>query len=424
MNRTPRQFLIGLLFIVSLARGQNCTVTSVGFQPLSQLGAGTYKGYRGGLYPNGQNQPPSSHDSLGRAFALQVKPLNAVGGLDPTKGKVVLLSIGMSNTTQEFSTFVPMANADPAKNPQLVIVDGAQGGQTASLIADPNASFWTTVDQRLASAGVTRQQVQVVWLKEANAGPTQAFPVHAQMLQNNLETIVRNLKSNYPNLKITYCSSRTYGGYATSTLNPEPYAYESGFSVKWVIEKQINGDATLAAIGATPVAPWVAWGPYLWADGTTQRVDGFSWQCADVVTSDGTHPSSTGQQKVATLLLNFFKSEPTATPWFLKSTPTSADQHGGNPVGGFVLFQNYPNPFNPTTTIHFILMRNERARIGVYDLLGREVATLLNEELQAGEHEAKFSGETSQGEKLPSGIYLYRLQTSSAWQEKAMVLVK
>jgi hypothetical protein len=413
-----------LMFISSWSWGQNCTNTSVGYKPLPELGSALYKNYQGGLYPSGQNQRPASHDSLGRALSLQVKPLNANGFVDALGGKIVLLSIGMSNTTQEFSAFLPLATADPLKNPQLVIVDGAQGGQTASIIADPNANFWTVIDQRLAAAGVTRQQVQVAWVKEANAGPTQAFPTHAQMLQSNLESVVRNLKSKYPNIKIAYCSSRTYGGYATSTLNPEPYAYESGFSVKWLIEKQINGDPTLAANGVAPVTPWLAWGPYLWADGTTPRSDGFTWQCSDVVTSDGTHPSNSGQQKVANLLLNFFKSEPTAIPWFLKSTPTSADEHGGNPVAGFVLYQNYPNPFNPTTTIHFILTRNEHARLGVYDLLGRETATLVNEELPAGEHVAKFSGETSKGESLPSGIYLYRLQTNSAMQQKAMVLVK
>ena len=48
-----------------------------------------------------------------------------------------------------------------------------------------------------------------------------------------------------PNVKLAYLSSRTYGGYATTPLNPEPYAYESGFSVKWLIEGQLKGEAAL-----------------------------------------------------------------------------------------------------------------------------------------------------------------------------------
>lgn len=70
------------------------------------------------------------------------------------------------------------------------------------------------------------------------------------------------------------------------------------------------------------VAPWLAWGPYLWADGTAARSDGFTWLCSDLE-SDYTHPSATGGVvKVARQLLAFFKTDPTATPWFLRKTLT------------------------------------------------------------------------------------------------------
>lgn len=113
------------------------------------------KDYPGGLYPNGQNTHPAAHDSLSRALAAEIKPRDTSGALDALNGKIVLLSIGMSNATQEFSVFKAMADTDGVKNPQLVIVDGAQGGQTALVISDPNANFWTVVGQRLTTAGVT-----------------------------------------------------------------------------------------------------------------------------------------------------------------------------------------------------------------------------------------------------------------------------
>ena len=64
-------------------------------------------------------------------------------------------------------------------------------------------------------------------------------------------------------------------------------------------------------------APWLAWGAYLWANGTKPRSDGLVWQCSDTQ-SDGTHPSATGQEKVAELLLKFFKVDQTANTWFVR----------------------------------------------------------------------------------------------------------
>ena len=314
--------------VLWLAAAADCAKTSVGLIPLNDLGANFYKDKQGGLYPQGSNTRPAAHESAGAAQARAIQPLNANGQPD-ANGRIVLVSIGMSNTTQEFSTFKPMADSDPGKNPKLVIVDGAQGGMTASEISNPNSSryqqFWTTVDTRLASAGVTPAQVQIAWVKEANAGPTDAFPTHALTLKSQYALIAQILRTRFPNIRIAYYSSRIYAGYATTTLNPEPYAYESGFAVKWMIEEQINGSADLnfdPARGAVK-APWLAWGPYLWADGTKPRSDGLIYVCSDFA-NDGTHPAAGGaRQKVAQMLLAFFKGDSAARSWFLSSSAGS-----------------------------------------------------------------------------------------------------
>jgi len=140
------------------ARAQNCTGTSVGSTPLSDLGPGLYKGFPGGLYPGGLGVLPADHLTSALRIATRLVPRDALGNPSPA-GKLVLLSIGMSNTTAEFATFVPLANADPRKSPSVVLVDGAQGGQTASIIRTPNASFWTVVGQRLAAASTSAAQV-------------------------------------------------------------------------------------------------------------------------------------------------------------------------------------------------------------------------------------------------------------------------
>jgi len=311
-----------LLFFAPPSRAANCNGTSTGFVPLTDLGGGTYQGFAGGLYPDGSNLRPISHDqALDRTGRVML--LDAQGQPDAIGGRIVLLSVGMSNTTQEFSAFIPLANSDPGKNSRLTIVDGAEGGQDATLISNPGAVYWTHVDQKLAAAGVTPQQVEAVWLKEARAGPTEAFPNDAAILRDELRSIVQIIKSRYPNTRSVYLSSRTYAGYATSSLNPEPFAYQSGFAVKWLIEEQLAGSATLNFDpGKGPVmAPWLAWAAYLWADGLNARADGLTWACSDFQSSDGTHPSDQGRAKVAHLLLDFFKSDPTTAPWFTDCFP-------------------------------------------------------------------------------------------------------
>lgn len=308
----------------------DCTLTNLNITPIPDLGYEFYKGFPGGRYPHFSNSPPPAHFAASVNIANSgIKPLDVNGNEDEANGKIVMTSIGMSNTTQEFATggaaaFKPTADADPAKDSRLIIVDGAQGGQPSTSWTNRNATTWSMLHSRLANAGVNSNQVQVLWMKQARATPPNNFPLHAQRLQEDLEQILRNAKFHFPNLKIAYVSSRTRSysvGAPEGTLNPEPQAFESAFSVKWMIEKQISGDASLnfdSAKGEV-VAPLILWGPYLWADGTAGRSDGFLWLCSDL-SSDLTHPSGSGVRKVGAQLLAFFKTDSTTTPWFLKKT--------------------------------------------------------------------------------------------------------
>jgi len=85
----------------------------------------------------------------------------------------------------------------------------------------------------------------------------------------------------------------------------------------------------------------------------------------------------------------------------------------------FSLSQNYPNPFNPSTAISYQLPMNAFVTLKVYDVLGNEVAALVNEEKTAGEYKIEFNGN-----RLPSGIYLYKLTSGSFVETKKMVLMK
>jgi hypothetical protein len=87
--------------------------------------------------------------------------------------------------------------------------------------------------------------------------------------------------------------------------------------------------------------------------------------------------------------------------------------------GEFSLKQNFPNPFNPTTTIQFTLPERSHVRLTVMDLLGRELATIVDGELEAGTHTSVFDGY-----RFSSGMYFYRLQSGSSVQTKKLVLIK
>jgi hypothetical protein len=290
--------------------------------PLTELGAEKYKDQDGGLYGSGRNEPPPTHLDAAMKEAAKIRPLDAEGHPSPD-GKIVLMSVGMSNTTQEFSAFMGLANRDADKSPSVVLVDGAQGGQTGMRWADPKTPLWLQVDNRLKAAGVTEKQVQVVWMKQAEAGPASlgAFPKHAEALKGNLVKSLANLKQKFPNLRIAYLSSRIYAGYASTGLNPEPYAYEGAFSMRWLIQDQIAGKPELnfdPARGEVK-SPLLLWGPYLWADGQTPRKsDGLTYKPEDFG-GDGTHPSNSGRQKVAALLLKFLKGDATSQSWFTKA---------------------------------------------------------------------------------------------------------
>jgi len=305
--------------------------------PLTELGTATYRSFEGGLYPGGSNVVPAAHAALGTTFAHNIRPRNAAGQPDPS-GKIVLLSVGMSNATQEFCgggptacqsfSFVGQALADAAVDrAHLVLVDGAQGGKViVDWDATTDATYATVRDTRLAALGVTEAQVQAVWLKEATPGPTVPLPAEnadAYTIVSGLGTVVRTLKQRYPNLQVVFLSSRIYAGYAPpGTLNPEPFAYESGFAVKWLIAAQVTQgtsgppDARAGDLRPGVVAPWLAWGPYLWANGATPRADGLVWLPADFQ-EDFTHPSASARQKVGAMLLAFMKGSPQAACWFL-----------------------------------------------------------------------------------------------------------
>ena len=102
---------------------------------------------------------------------------------------------------------------------------------------------------------------------------------------------------------------------------------------------------------------------------------------------------------------------------------TDVKENSQQPLS-YNLLQNYPNPFNPTTTITYEIARAEKTKLVIYDILGREVTTLVNQDQMPGIYKVVWDGMNNFGQSVSSGIYFYRLQTSDFTNVKKMILLK
>ncbi len=278
---------------------------------LTDLGTGTYLGYEGGLYPNGQNTPPPAQLAAAESYAQSI----ASGA-----GPYALISVGVSITRTMWDEFGPMEAADPTLNSKLVLVNAAIDGTDSPDWTSSTSGTWATITNfYLPYQNLTANQVVAAFLMMPHSDPNGTYPADMQDQENDLISIIQDMHTYFPNLQLVYISSLHYGGYGPTNSYPEPDAYEFGLAVQNVIADQINGNPALNNNPANgPVmAPLLLWGPYTWANGLLGRDDGLTWDCQDY-SSDGLHSSSLGRNKEAGLLTTFFKSDPTATPWFLQ----------------------------------------------------------------------------------------------------------
>ncbi|HEV8661025.1 MAG TPA: hypothetical protein VGS96_20665 [Thermoanaerobaculia bacterium] len=307
--------------------------------PLNDLGPNPYAfGYYGGLWDvknTGDTTIPPDHAAAGLCSAAKIQPRDRDGNPDPN-GKIGFLAVGYGNTRKTFEQFEAIAAADPHVNhDSLVLLNAAFDHIDAPQWEQPwNLIYGGVSNNVLAPAGISEAQVQVVWLQQINEHPFIPLPIQyadAYVVKGEIANALRALKTWYPNLQIAYLSSPEYSGYDTDHVLGEPFAYEDGLSVRWVILGQIEfmrkgeiWDPRIADLSYDEgKAPWTTWGPYLWANGATPRSDGLTWLRSDF-TSDGFTLSEAGARKSAGLLMKFLLGEPTAAPWFVPapaSTP-------------------------------------------------------------------------------------------------------
>lgn len=185
-----------------------------------------------------------------------------------------------------------------------------------------------------------------------------------------------------------------------------------------------NGDLW-ASTGSTPDTS-TSYTPYTWYGFDTD-----TWEVTDSVTwvgADDLVNATQPQQAIAfshdanTLYLGVWQNNVDATyavQKFSRDNPVSIEREVVSNMEGYKLQQNYPNPFNPTTNINYTLKTSGQVTLKVYDMTGREVATLVNTRMNAGEYTATFDASN-----LASGVYLYSLETNGLRLTNRMTLIK
>ncbi len=224
---------------------------------------------------------------------------------------------------------------------------------------------------------------------------------------------------------------------AVVTLTAVP---DSGWKfVKWMgdvkssdnpISVQMDGSKTVKALFATDAPARYTVNVYVFSGGGSVQMDppGPTFQegarvALTAVADDGWEFKTwggdmSGNKNPDTLLVDGDKS---VMATFAKIPALVAD-HAAPTT--FKLQQNYPNPFNPSTTITYALPRSTPVRLTVYNGLGRRIVTLVDARQTMGVYSVQWSGQSADGRRLQSGVYLYRLQAGDFVETKKMMLIQ
>jgi hypothetical protein len=398
-------------------QGKDCSRDSTGLIPLNDLGVATYQGVQGGLYGGGSNQSPYGHEFDGLRIARGIVPLDTTGAVNGAAGRIVMVSLGGNNANLHFAVFMTRLAADTTRNPKLTAVNGAVNGYDLRDAADPQSGYWDSVAASLRAAGSSPAQAQVAWMSfyvEASLG---SFATSTDSTARLLTRAIRNARARLPNLKQLFLTPGIYTGYDTRPALTEPNSYWTGFAYRQVILSQVAGDSLNfdPARGAV-VAPWIGWGPYLWADGRVPRSDGLAWPCS-AFTGNGYVPSQAGRSQFADGLSAFFNGgDPAAAPWY---RPQSALDVPGGPPTLATLAALVVGPVPAWSATHLRVTSAGGAwSLRVMDLQGRTRRVFAG----TGPADVAWDLRDRDGVRVPSGVYWAQLRTPAGSTSKPVVV--
>lgn len=425
--------LIVFAFLLPLAlKAQiNCSAPNTGLTPFLDLQTGYYMGYQAGLYPGGTNILSGPHLKSGKTIAQGIKPLDGDGNVNYGDGAVLIVSFGPSVPGHIFNKFVQHIR-DPSVNynlnPCVDAVNLCIGGKDISYGTDDSTAddYWSDLVSNVEAIGYTAEQVQIGWMYFNAKGLTEepVFPDNSILMKDLFVKFINKSKEYFPNLKIMYVSSRHWGGYADTTLTEyyslaEPASYQNSWTVKWLIEEQINNTNPLLQYrGANPKAPYLLWGPNFWCDGNIRRLyDDKRYVCElSFDLDDGYHLSDQQDSKDALDIEDvmyygdvgkqFMKNSPTwenCIPWL--DTLAGLLRHEEiekSKVDGMLISPN------PGYNEFYISLTTEKypAEITIIDEMGRVVDQFIHEENFSTEVLVDMTGK-------PEGIYFARVMINN-----------
>ena len=198
-------------------------ITTVANIPLNDLGTETYKGYVGGLYPNGLNNPTGTYAVDLYKICRSITPLDTFG--NPNKnGNILFVSLGWSTCGNNMRALQAKTVGNPLTNPKLLIVTLNSGRGLGRLndVANPNDNYWNLVTSQIEGANTSYRQVQIIYLETEDSTNIRSFPGRPLHVKNELESCFRVFKEKFPNVKLVYLLARTTTFGEQHIFNTEP----------------------------------------------------------------------------------------------------------------------------------------------------------------------------------------------------------
>jgi hypothetical protein len=287
----------------------------------------------------------------------------------------------------------------------------------------------------LSSINVSGTTVHIVWIDERDGNPEvyykrstdggTSWGTDTRLTNNIYYSSLPSIAVSGANLHIAWEDKRDGG-------NPEIY-YKSSTDggINWGADMRLTNNPansefpSIAVIGSNVHIVW-----YDARDGNAEIYNkrstdgGVNWE-TDTRLTNSIQYSAFPSVAISGLTVHVVWEDTRDADYeiYYKRNPTGIIQGvqdiGTKTPSAFSLEQNYPNPFNPITNVKFSIINSGNVKIIVYDIMGREVQTLVNEKLQPGTYEATFDGSM-----LPSGVYFYHLTSGDFKAVKKMILVK